>query len=219
MVAAVAAAAPPLGSTVAARRSPAPLPTAAQLAGLGPVLCVHRASEPPLLGWTRARRAVTSCGIDSDGFEEALLFYDDDDRCCWRLHLLPDSDFLAWDALCGLLPTQPASDANAGPGERLWQRLAGRLRAGRWRCSVLRLHAVQLPKQACALALSNDTLTRTGLQAAQRIARALDAEDAALRDDCCCEQTARRAAARERRHEPAAPIPLVRLETAPPETT
>lgn len=196
---------------------PAPagvLPTAVQLAALGPVLCAHRAADAPLQGWSRAVRAAASCGIDSDGLEEALLFFDRAGRCCWRLHLLPDSDFLAWDALCAVLPAHVPALADHGLGDRLWQRLAGRLRGDRWRCSVLCLHAVGAhPRHAHAvpgaLALSSGALTPTGLHAAQRIARALDAEDAALREDCCCLQAARQAPPRE--PAPAA-FPVIRFD-------
>lgn len=188
------------------------LPPAAQLAALGPVLCAHRASEAPLLGWMRATRAVAACGIDSDGLQEALLFFDAEGRCCWRLHLLPDSDFLAWDALCATLPALALVPDASGLGDSLWQRLAGRLRGARWRCSALRLHAVAVPGAPRALALSGGTLTPTGLNAAQRIARLLDAEDAALRDDCCCLRAAR-AAAPPQATPPSDASPIIRFDT------
>ncbi|UNK41726.1 Hemin transport protein [Luteimonas sp. S4-F44] len=116
-------------------------PTPAQLATLGTVLCLHRpgaASE--LGGWARARRVEVHRALDGDGMRESLLFFDADDACCWQLHLLPDSDFLAWDALVERYPLDRSPQA--GLAERLWRGLAQRLWAGGWQASVLRFHAI-----------------------------------------------------------------------------
>lgn len=52
---------------------------------LASLLCVH---------WL-----VAACAIGSDGPHEWLECRTRDDRLCARLHLLPDSDYLGWDAL------------------------------------------------------------------------------------------------------------------------
>ena len=79
---------------------PLPLPHPRQLAELGTVLCMHRPRQGgELAGWMRAVRAESDAGMDSDGLYESLAFFDGQGQCCWRLFLLPDSDFLAWDTL------------------------------------------------------------------------------------------------------------------------
>jgi len=119
----------------------AALPHPRLLAALGTVLCVHRPGlGDPLDGWRRACRVALHQRLDSDGLDECLWFFDAQGACCWRLYLLPDSDFLAWDAL---LEGLPVLDAPPGEGlaERMWRRLAGRLRGDTWRATALRLQA------------------------------------------------------------------------------
>lgn len=182
------------------------LPTPSQLAALGAVLCLHRPqSGGELAGWAQAVHAEVRSALDSDGVREELVFSDRDGRCCWRLCLLPDSDFLAWERLCAALtPCDARSDlapaATAGIGERLWTRLADRLRGERWQTCVVRLHSlrcspgfglVEQPVLAASLAM----LSSLGQSVAQRIARDEGADADGLRDDCCCHQAARAAAA------------------------
>ncbi|GAB3793722.1 hypothetical protein GCM10028797_36250 [Dyella agri] len=45
------------------------------------------------------RRLVAACAVGSDGPHEWLECRARDGRLCARLHLLPDSDYLGWDAL------------------------------------------------------------------------------------------------------------------------
>ncbi len=59
-------------------------PAAAQLAALGPVLCLYRTQHgSELAGWQQAVRVEAHTGVDSDGLDERLLFYDAQGRCCW----------------------------------------------------------------------------------------------------------------------------------------
>ncbi|KLJ01137.1 hypothetical protein [Luteimonas sp. FCS-9] len=156
--------------------APARPPTAAQLATLGTVLCLHRpgtASE--LGGWSRARRVEAHRALDGDGMRESLWFFDADDVCCWQLHLLPDSDFLGWEALASRFPVR-AEAVQGGLAERLWQGLAQRLRAGGWQASVLRFHALA---HACTtidgapmLVASLAAISPLGGDCARRIVRA-----------------------------------------------
>ena len=128
---------------LAGRTTPSPIreamPHPRLLVALGTVLCVHRpALGEALQGWRRACRVALHQRLDSDGLDECLWFFDAQGLCCWRLYLLPDSDFLAWDAL---LEGLPVLDAPPGEGlaERMWRRLAGRLRGESWRATALRL--------------------------------------------------------------------------------
>lgn len=166
----------------AARRSPrfplspmmTPVPPApTRLAELGTVLCLYHADSSELAGWHQAV-AVHACqGVDSEGLRESLCFTDDRGRCCWRLYLLPDSDFLAWDRLVAELPGQSPGDGEGNVGERLWRRLAGHLRGQRWRVCALRLHA---SAGGQGLAASLAPLSSLGAVVARRIARLEGAE-------------------------------------------
>lgn len=148
-------------------------PSAAQLASLGTVLCLYRAGSNELAGWQDAV-AVHACqGVDSEGVRESLCFVDARGRCCWRLYLLPDSDFLAWDRLVGGLAVRAAGGDDASVGERLWRRLAGNLGGQRWRICAMQLHAVE---QGSGLAASLAPLSSLGHATAQRIARLEGAE-------------------------------------------
>jgi len=131
----------PPGGRFPAPPSRDPIPSPRALAGAGTLLCMHRPDLGDALeGWRRARRVALQQRLDSDGLDECLYFFDAQGACCWRLHLLPDSDFLAWDALVENLPL-----LEPGPGgglaERLWRRLAGRLRGDAWCGVAVRLRA------------------------------------------------------------------------------
>ena len=190
-------------------------PAAAQLAALGPVLCLYRTQQgSELAGWQQAVRVEAHAGVDSDGLDERLLFFDVHGRCCWRLCLLPDSDFVAWDRLVASLPTGVDGEA-AGLADRLWQRLAGRLLGGQWRACVLQLHAVPRPASLPVLAASLSLMSPLGATTAQRIAQAEGAEMESGLHDCCCEHAARFAGAAELEHDNGAcdnVVPLIRLK-------
>lgn len=128
------------------------LPAPVQLAALGSVLCVYRNdSADPLSGWQCAQHACARCGIDSDGIDETLLCFDPQGRCCWQLYLLPDADFLAWDAMCADLQCIESSPCRAPAPSvcmRLWQRIHASFCQPAWQASVLRLHAPMPHRQA-----------------------------------------------------------------------
>ncbi len=162
------------------------LPDPRQLAALGPVLCLHRAEDgAELSGWQQAVRVEARTGLDSDGVREALLFFDATGRCGWQIHLLPDSDFFAWETLLARLPRQARTESAAGVGERLWRRLAGRLRGDHWRATSLRLHA-WMQDGRCLLAASPAWVSVLGVATARAIAHAEGADADALGDACCC---------------------------------
>lgn len=169
------------------------LPQPRQLAALGTVLCLYRPQQgSELAGWNQAVRARIQVGVESDGLRESLLFFDRDDNCCWRLCLLPDSDFLAWDQLGTQLPSiHAAGNAGRGVGERLWQRLARRLTGEQWRACPVRLHAMPQAAASPVLAASLTTVSVLGAATTREIVRAEGAELAAW-DDCCCAQAALR---------------------------
>lgn len=189
------------------------LPTPGQLARLGTVLCLY----PPgaggeLGGWSRAACAEAAVSLHGDGPEDCIAFRDTGGECCWKLYLLPDSDFLAWERLVARLPVQ--ADAGIGPalgiGERLLQRLVGRLRSGNWQASVLRLRALAVPGGSSPHALTAmlAPVSATGAAAARAIARRADADATALVDDCCCLRVARDATAVAGRRLRAGPVAL-----------
>lgn len=146
---------------------PGQLPSPDQLAALGTVLCLYRPESSELGGWKHAVSAHACQGMDSEGIRESLCFSDARGRCCWRLYLLPDSDFLAWDRLVSAFPARPEPANDGGVAERLWRRLATRLGGEPWRMCALRLHA----RNGQALAASVASLSVLGATAARRIAR------------------------------------------------
>jgi len=197
-----AASAAARGSAQPAASGPARLlPRPHELAALGPLLCVYRAHDGGELGgWAQAVQAAACTRVDSDGLRESLLFFDRNGHCCWKLHLLPDSDFLAWERLASALPAhREPTGASSGIGDRLWQRLAGRLRGMRWLGSALRLYALPTApgfalRAPPLLAASLATLSPLGAAVARRIALHAGADGAALADACCCERAAMAAA-------------------------
>lgn len=155
--------------------APHVLPQPQQLAALGTVLCLHRLQHgSELTGWAHAAYAEAAVGVDSDGLRESVHFFDRDGRCCWRLHLLPDSDFLGWDRMMTSLPcAQEATERERGVAERLWQRLAGRVRGGQWRACTVRLYALAQPGATPpVLAASLAAVSPLGAATARRIIQA-----------------------------------------------
>ncbi|WP_024891468.1 hypothetical protein [Luteimonas huabeiensis] len=184
----------------AARARPA-LPQPWQLAALGTVLCLYRARGGELDGWRRAARVEVCSALHADALYESLQFHDGDGLGCWRLFLLPDTDFLAWEALARSLPAAPV--AGGGIAERLWRRLAHGVSGAAWRCSVLRLTLAPEGEGAGErLSASLATVSALGAEVAQRIVQAEGVEGAARIDECCCERSARLAAAAPRRLRP-----------------
>ncbi|WP_430387995.1 hypothetical protein [Dyella sp. 20L07] len=101
---------------------------AARLPLLGSVLCLparraeHEEHSLPA-GWLAARRELTplldthelivSSMIGVDGPREWIDCVDASGRFCARLHLLPDTDYLAWDALLARGRALPAAPVRA----------------------------------------------------------------------------------------------------------
>ena len=137
------------------------------LSALGPVLCLHGAADAHLLsGWTRAQRLLALVQLDSDGPSEALHFLDEAGTDCWRLHLLPDSDFHAWERLLSRLPVQAETPS---AWRRLW---SGKRRiAPHWHACALQLHVIADPRGGTRLAATDVGLSRLGQACAQRIAK------------------------------------------------
>ena len=179
----------------AGRHGRATLPSVAGLASLGTVLCVYRSRYGGELGgWAQAVSAESWCGIDSDGWHECLQFRDRSGQCCWRLYLLPDSDFLAWEQLSARLPrgeTQPSP--GDGIATRLWRRMASRVGGERWLASVLRLHTMPQPSPPASmpvLAASLAPVSVFGADVVRRIARIEGIDSGGPLDDCCCRKFA-----------------------------
>ena len=152
--------------------NPSPLPPAVDagacppdvLASLGPVLCLHAVADPhPLSGLRRAARVIAQVRLDSDGPHEQLRFLDATGACCWRLHLLPDSDYLAWERLLSRLPVE-SEISPRWPTASRWLRSA----APRWRACAVRLHVV-VEGEGLGLAASDVVLSSLGLACARRI--------------------------------------------------
>lgn len=212
------------GRLETSRLGRAMLPSAAELASLGTVLCVYRSRYGGELGgWAQAVSAESWGGIDSDGWHECLQFRDRNGHCCWRLYLLPDSDFFAWEQLTAQLPR---AEAMPSPGDgiatRLWRRVASRVGGERWLASVLRLHTMPpaQPTPVPVLAASLAPVSMFGADVVRRIARIEGIDSEVPLDDCCCRQFAVVApphAARggQRSHDPLSfdPLPLIRFHT------
>lgn len=150
----------------------ATLPTPRQLAALGPVLCVYRGRL--LEGWRAAVGATHGVCVDTDGMCEYVLLRDAGGRMCWRLYLLPDSDFLAWERLVSALPeaTRADVDGSGGLRARLWRQLADHVMGAPRRSRVLRLAVYQSrPPSAPRLAAHQVGVSAAGFAMAQRLAR------------------------------------------------
>ena len=120
-----------------------PLPHPHELAALGAVLCLYRIQAGSELdGWSQAVRVSSDSALDSDGLCESLQFIDRDGLCCWRLYLLPDTDFLAWEHLLAACPCNARRNLDSafasGCGVGLRGTWAGR--CGGRMCSASTLH-------------------------------------------------------------------------------
>lgn len=164
------------------------MPAPERLAAVATVLCLYpRRHRDALAGWLASASAQRCIGEDAGAGREAMVFRDARGRACWRLYLLPDSDFLAWDlAVAGL----PAAALGRGEG-RLARALRGWFGGG-WSAQTLRLQLASDEAGRRILVADGAEPSALGLEHARRIA---DAEGATLRtesDTCCC--MARRAA-------------------------
>lgn len=149
------------------------LPSA--LASLGPVLCLYRLADTHVLsGYQNAAYVQARVRVDSDGPRELLSFYDLLRQPSWHLHLLPDSDFLAWEQVMARLPPTAEPDRRTVSDVSERAPVRRELRNPAWRACALRLHAVPGP----ALAISEVRLSAVGRRVAQQIAKASDAAPA-----------------------------------------
>ena len=156
------------------------LPAPERLAAVATVLCVYPSRHRDALdGWLQAHSAERLVHHDGEASCEALLFRNGAGRACWRLYLLPDSDFLAWDRLVSAFPARPEPSNEGGVAERLWRRVATRLGGEPWRMCALRLHA----GDGQGLAASVASLSALGATAARRIARVEGADGELWVDD------------------------------------
>ncbi|MCC8361955.1 Hemin transport protein [Lysobacter sp. A6] len=163
--------------------APRALPTSAQLASLGPVLCLYRVQPGGALsGWAQASHCEVVCRVDCDGPCEAIHFFDAQGRVCWRLYLLPDSDFLGWDALTA--PLRARSDG-ARHGAR-WYRLVWRLRRKHWRADILTFR--DAGDGGASIGAERTHLSPFGNAIAARIARREGLTSDGF--DCCCQHHA-----------------------------
>jgi hypothetical protein len=153
------------------------LPSAGQLARLSHVLCAYPVRQGGVLeGWGRAVRVEACAGLDGDDMHECLRFLDHEGRCCWRLYLLPDTNFLAWDRLLARLPACSASVWAEDARHGLLRRFIDRRRNRHWCACIVRLHrirddAVSISRSRAVLAASAACVSPLGLDAARSIAR------------------------------------------------
>ncbi|MCC7249603.1 MAG: Hemin transport protein [Lysobacter sp.] len=153
------------------------MPSMEDLATLGPVLCVFcERYGGELGGWLQAASAYARCGIETDGWYECLSFRDRENRDCWRLYLLPESDFFAWDRVRDRLPRGERfdpfakTDRKEGSASMLWRRSRNCETPVRWGASVLRLHALR-PADHAVLAASPWRVSSLGGDIVRRVMR------------------------------------------------
>ena len=163
------------------------LPAPERLAAVATVLCLYpRRQRDALAGWLNSAGAQRRIGMGVDAAREAIEFFDARGRACWRLYLLPDSDFLAWDlAVAGLPQAEPRRETGGFARLRRWL-------SGGWSAQVLRLQLTSDESGRRILVADSATPSALGWAHARRIAAY---EGALLRtapDTCCC--MARRAA-------------------------
>jgi hypothetical protein len=154
-----------------------PMPTHFELAMLGPVLCVFcERYGGELGGWLRAVSAGAHSGIDSDGWYECLSFRDRAGQDCWRLYLLPESDFFVWDHVRDRLPRAAAAcdvssvSSKTRPAQDLSITRCAYADVAPWRASVVRLHALRSANDA-VLAASPWQVSALGADMVRRVLR------------------------------------------------
>lgn len=173
-------------SSIAALSERAALPAPERLAAVATVLCAYpRRHRDALDGWLQAASVERMTRIDGESSCEALLFRDAAGRACWRLYLLPDSDFLAWDDAAAKLPTYRGADARGGVWAGLRRRWLRRL-GGRWCAEILRLHVLRDEAGHCILLADSAELSSLGQAHARRIAAGEGARLAIGTHVCCC---------------------------------
>lgn len=153
------------GNPATRRLFPQGRPDPRSLCALGPVLCLHAASDPhPLAGWSKAHWAAGCVRLEADGPRESICFYTAGGETCWQLHVLPDSDFLAWARLLDQLPV----GANGEVSSRPWLERCRRMVRPAWRACALRLHHVPDCSGDSPLAAADVQLSSVGMACARR---------------------------------------------------
>lgn len=148
------------------RAFPQGRPDTASLCALGPVLCLQAARDPhPLSGWSRARFAAACVQLDADGPRESVCFFTAEGEACWQLHLLPDSDFLAWSQLLEQLPSLHGEARQPS----YWLARCRQVVRPAWRACALRLHLIPECSGDAALAAADVRLSPLGKDRARRI--------------------------------------------------
>lgn len=124
------------------------LPDAAELADLGPVLCVWRSDlGGELDGWACARSAHAGALIHADGVLEWIVFRDPLTRACWRLYRMPDSDADAWQRVSRRLACDGDGLRRVSQRCPLWRKVYRHVAGERWCSSVLDFHAAWIDGQ------------------------------------------------------------------------
>lgn len=134
--------------------APDPRRFSSALASLGPVLCLWTdgpdgalAGAPDLHALAHPATLCHACAVTPDGPRESLSVCDDTGIARVRLHLLPDTDYLAWDALLvGAHALPGRNDVPAGRVDR-----ARRLRFVTQRLGPCNLLCVRAADSAGAL--------------------------------------------------------------------
>lgn len=173
-------------SSIANPPERAGLPAPERLAAVATVLCVYpRRHRDALDGWLQAASVERMTRLDGESSCEALVFRNAAGRVCWRLYLLPDSDFLSWDDAAAKLPVYRGADARGGAWAALRRRWLRRLR-GRWQAEVLRLHVLRDDAGHCILVADTAELSPLGQAHARRIAAGEGARLQTQAHVCCC---------------------------------
>ncbi len=119
-----------------------------------------------LIGLVCATHVAASVRLDSDGAGEALHFLDGHGAPLASLWLLPDSDFLVWEALIAHLPTMPMPQSG-------WQ--CGQCAALRARARVCCFQSIRVTRGTWLDAVAPTRLSGIGQMRARRLAQAAGA--------------------------------------------
>jgi len=162
------------------------------LARLGPVLWLHRASDdgifprarlcahgvllldhPALAAFATSVTVEAHGAVTLHGPREWLEFVDAQSACIARLYLLPDADYLAWDAMlgdCAIVRVAP-DKSSRWRAHAAFMRCACRRMRGSWQARIVRLPLMRLPcLQVCGLRTPTE-LSVLGRQIAATIVR------------------------------------------------
>jgi len=162
------------------------------LARLGPVLWLHRAGSdgvfprarlcthgvllldhPALAAFANSVAAEAHGAVTTHGPREWLEFVDAQSACIARLYLLPDADYLAWDAMlgdCAIVRVAPGKSPRWRP-HAAFMRCAWRRMHGSWQARIVRFPLMRLPCLQVLGVRAPTELSVLGRQIAATIAR------------------------------------------------